>query len=174
MEHQPLNSMRRQASHSGLPPGSKDLRERASSRLRLKPHRLSPPAPEFAFRGECERPFLAQSVFAKLLPRDRRDSPFPSAKSGRHKTKQSRRQKLCKNALRRSEEHTSELQSRGHLVCRLLLEKKKKTTRRGPAKANSRPDHKPGPGRSTTATPSGAQGYRGSARSAEASCTDTS
>src|SRR2546422_5241017 len=31
------------------------------------------------------------------------------------------------NALRvRSEEHTSELQSRLHLVCRLLLEKKKK------------------------------------------------
>src|SRR5690625_5552200 len=27
----------------------------------------------------------------------------------------------------RSEEHTSELQSRGHLVCRLLLEKKKQT-----------------------------------------------
>src|SRR2546429_2534730 len=30
--------------------------------------------------------------------------------------------------LRRSEEHTSELQSRLHLVCRLLLEKKKKQT----------------------------------------------
>src|SRR2546429_6651453 len=29
---------------------------------------------------------------------------------------------------RRSEEHTSELQSRLHLVCRLLLEKKKKHT----------------------------------------------
>src|SRR5690625_5419113 len=29
-------------------------------------------------------------------------------------------------AMERSEEHTSELQSRGHLVCRLLLEKKKK------------------------------------------------
>src|SRR5439155_8969588 len=29
-------------------------------------------------------------------------------------------------ACKRSEEHTSELQSRGHLVCRLLLEKKKK------------------------------------------------
>src|SRR5439155_19436422 len=28
----------------------------------------------------------------------------------------------------RSEEHTSELQSRGHLVCRLLLEKKKTST----------------------------------------------
>src|SRR5690625_5887407 len=30
----------------------------------------------------------------------------------------------------RSEEHTSELQSRGHLVCRLLLEKKKKKKQR--------------------------------------------
>src|SRR5690625_4112578 len=30
----------------------------------------------------------------------------------------------------RSEEHTSELQSRGHLVCRLLLEKKKNTEQR--------------------------------------------
>src|SRR2546422_2659929 len=30
--------------------------------------------------------------------------------------------------LKRSEEHTSELQSRLHLVCRLLLEKKKKKT----------------------------------------------
>src|SRR5437870_7848061 len=29
----------------------------------------------------------------------------------------------------RSEEHTSELQSRGHLVCRLLLEKKKQIER---------------------------------------------
>src|SRR5215510_16458975 len=32
------------------------------------------------------------------------------------------------SATRRSEEHTSELQSRGHLVCRLLLEQKKKNT----------------------------------------------
>src|SRR2546429_1123477 len=34
---------------------------------------------------------------------------------------------LKRLASRRSEEHTSELQSRLHLVCRLLLEKKKKT-----------------------------------------------
>src|SRR5690625_5878274 len=33
-----------------------------------------------------------------------------------------------RNAVR-SEEHTSELQSRGHLVCRLLLEKKKRYSR---------------------------------------------
>src|SRR3712207_7169280 len=31
-------------------------------------------------------------------------------------------------AIRRSEEHTSELQSRQYLVCRLLLEKKKRRT----------------------------------------------
>src|SRR3712207_8337423 len=41
-------------------------------------------------------------------PRDRRDRPWPAAP-------------------RRSEEHTSELQSRQYLVCRLLLEKKNKT-----------------------------------------------
>src|SRR5437870_10197613 len=37
----------------------------------------------------------------------------------------------------RSEEHTSELQSRGHLVCRLLLEKKKKNTTHRKAKSNT-------------------------------------
>src|SRR3989442_11712435 len=41
---------------------------------------------------------------------------------------QHRRQPHCLQPLPllRSEEHTSELQSRPHLVCRLLLEKKKK------------------------------------------------
>src|SRR5437899_4451878 len=34
---------------------------------------------------------------------------------------------VSKDGLTRSEEHTSELQSLRHLVCRLLLEKKKKT-----------------------------------------------
>src|SRR3712207_6909647 len=34
----------------------------------------------------------------------------------------------CPTRLCRSEEHTSELQSRQYLVCRLLLEKKKKNT----------------------------------------------
>src|SRR2546422_316893 len=44
---------------------------------------------------------------------------FPTASSGRRIGSLAGR--------RRSEEHTSELQSRLHLVCRLLLEKKKKT-----------------------------------------------
>src|SRR5439155_4308959 len=37
----------------------------------------------------------------------------------------------------RSEEHTSELQSRGHLVCRLLLEKKKKCSVACPIRVRS-------------------------------------
>src|SRR5260370_21784862 len=36
---------------------------------------------------------------------------------------------LARRRLRRSEEHTSELQSHLNLVCRLLLEKKKQNTR---------------------------------------------
>src|SRR3989442_11582973 len=43
----------------------------------------------------------------------------------------------------RSEEHTSELQSRPHLVCRLLLEKKKKVTRAGGAVRLARAAHRP-------------------------------
>src|SRR5438045_8281721 len=37
---------------------------------------------------------------------------------------------ICDCAIPRSEEHTSELQSLRHLVCRLLLEKKKKNKRK--------------------------------------------
>src|SRR5207253_10979605 len=56
----------------------------------------------------------AKSVRVALLVIDAcRDNPFPRA-AGR-----------SIGNTRRSEEHTSELQSRGHLVCRLLLEKKK-------------------------------------------------
>src|SRR2546429_3475443 len=40
----------------------------------------------------------------------------------------------------RSEEHTSELQSRLHLVCRLLLEKKKKHVAGSCAVSSSTPD----------------------------------
>src|SRR2546427_1933060 len=39
-----------------------------------------------------------------------------------------RRGDLCDHLAARSEEHTSELQSQSNLVCRLLLEKKKKTS----------------------------------------------
>src|SRR5579884_4567387 len=48
--------------------------------------------------------------------------PLPGGAAG-----QRRRHAIRQHA--RSEEHTSELHSRGHLVCRLLLEKKKKKKR---------------------------------------------
>src|SRR5205809_3698253 len=43
----------------------------------------------------------------------------------------------------RSEEHTSELQSRLHLVCRLLLEKKKKNTENKPQRHYINPPKTP-------------------------------
>src|SRR5436305_11033711 len=43
-----------------------------------------------------------------------------------------RRDQDLRPEIDRSEEHTSELQSRPHLVCRLLLEKKKKTPKSPP------------------------------------------
>src|SRR2546422_2179127 len=49
------------------------------------------------------------------------DGERPAQGGARHQAHQ--------RALARSEEHTSELQSRLHLVCRLLLEKKKNTSR---------------------------------------------
>src|SRR5437870_7551540 len=44
----------------------------------------------------------------------------------------------AEHVLARSEEHTSELQSRGHLVCRLLLEKTKASQRQQAAGENGR------------------------------------
>src|SRR5437870_10806290 len=49
----------------------------------------------------------------------------------------------------RSEEHTSELQSRGHLVCRLLLEKKKRRPR-PPRPSRTSAVHTPRPTCTTT------------------------
>src|SRR3712207_7071768 len=71
--------------------------------------------------------------YAWILPRERaKSSTFvllgpngagPETRPGRPGEGCHRMDARC-----RSEEHTSELQSRQYLVCRLLLEKKKKTT----------------------------------------------
>src|SRR5690348_17466939 len=50
---------------------------------------------------------------------------FRSARSGRGSARASRGCPVRSSHSSRSEEHTSELQSPVHLVCRLLLEKKK-------------------------------------------------
>src|SRR2546422_1830877 len=63
------------------------------------------------FRSALSR---AQEAYAELLLEVRERAP-------QHATL------VAAETPTRSEEHTSELQSRLHLVCRLLLEKKKKT-----------------------------------------------
>src|SRR2546429_2356746 len=69
------------------------------------------------------------------LPRAGVESGEPL--EGRHPTVHGGRRVSPAGLDRRSEEHTSELQSRLHLVCRLLLEKKKNETKYLPA-ANAR------------------------------------
>src|SRR5437870_10845624 len=59
------------------------------------------------------------------LPILRADHPGEAASTARAPLRRRR-------SAPRSEEHTSELQSRGHLVCRLLLEKKKKNSSQPP------------------------------------------
>src|SRR3712207_8863856 len=55
-------------------------------------------------------------------------SPINTSGSSRAKTKFATPSSSSSSILNRSEEHTSELQSRQYLVCRLLLEKKNKAT----------------------------------------------
>src|SRR5437870_9836494 len=54
----------------------------------------------------------------------RRSSDLVDANAVNRDLKESAGVHALEAATMRSEEHTSELQSRGHLVCRLLLEKK--------------------------------------------------
>src|SRR2546429_853504 len=71
-----------------------------------------------------------------MIRRPPRSTLFPyttlfrstSLSARRPRTGRSRRCSCPPTRAGRSEEHTSELQSRLHLVCRLLLEKKKKKT----------------------------------------------
>src|SRR3989442_6145323 len=73
-----------------------------------------------------------------MIRRPPRSTLFPYTTLFRSRTQKAAKRVGCQNwrpalgmtpkteRLTRSEEHTSELQSRPHLVCRLLLEKKKK------------------------------------------------
>src|SRR5690554_7592688 len=68
--------------------------------------------------------FASARLGAKRLPNQRGGSAKAGSEPGRGGGD------CLEGASRRSEEHTSELQSRPHLVCRLLLEKKKQQSRR--------------------------------------------
>src|SRR6478752_9301982 len=70
--------------------------------------------------------------FFLMIRRPPRSTLFPyttlfRSRRGHHRPDRGGRQPE-RHPRARSEEHTSELQSRLHLVCRLLLEKKKNTT----------------------------------------------
>src|SRR3712207_7720221 len=71
-----------------------------------------------------------------VLPRGERQSVVPRSTRGptvdRARGTRLSRPRNTRTVYCRSEEHTSELQSRQYLVCRLLLEKKKTTCRRLP------------------------------------------
>src|SRR3712207_8077271 len=62
----------------------------------------------------------------KESPSSRTDLTFRFSRTAARGTQQ-QTSRFTWQLPRRSEEHTSELQSRQYLVCRLLLEKKKKT-----------------------------------------------
>src|SRR3712207_7997111 len=62
----------------------------------------------------------------KADPRNRRADARPGREDHDRSRHPDRRRDRAGGPVRRSEEHTSELQSRQYLVCRLLLEKKKK------------------------------------------------
>src|SRR5690348_17780112 len=67
--------------------------------------------------------------YTTLFRSERRGSPLRRSRTvvGRRERRGDRRRdRLLLRHMPRSEEHTSELQSPVHLVCRLLLEKKKK------------------------------------------------
>src|SRR5204862_7530623 len=105
-----------------------EWRVRRGDRLRSRPARSRPACSPLAIRrlgrppppqrsgvstyGRRDRSRVVRSVTRRVL---KKHGEFVTA-AGLYR------------ALKRSEEHTSELQSRRDLVCRLLLEKKKKTT----------------------------------------------
>src|SRR5687768_17972342 len=78
------------------------------SRLRL---RILPHSPRRVARVRCRTEHRSSLGYGGRRPESARGHSRPCGPPGKG---------------RRSEEHTSELQSRLHLVCRLLLEKKKK------------------------------------------------
>src|SRR3712207_6864425 len=80
--------------------------------------------PEFA-RDERERTSRSRPSSFKGNPARAFSSPISEASVARRFSSR-RSSTSIRSISSRSEEHTSELQSRQYLVCRLLLEKKKK------------------------------------------------
>src|SRR3712207_7834570 len=103
--------------------GSVDLAIGTHRRLRARPApSATTHAARFATSWSCAGTGTPRKPRA---PRRRGQSATARFSRVRHARDDSRRRR-ARGAHARSEEHTSELQSRQYLVCRLLLEKKKK------------------------------------------------
>src|SRR3712207_7871289 len=83
------------------------------------------------FRACC---FLAHLRRVRAPPRPNKTGFCKASRDFRQGT-----DPILRGRCRRSEEHTSELQSRQYLVCRLLLEKKKNTTQHSQVNTNLQP-----------------------------------
>src|SRR3712207_7153665 len=97
--------------------------------MRRRPPRstLFPYTPLF---GSIRKKVFPERRAQRTEPDVRAGKPIPAGTSGSEKIwrvsiSARKVDRLQAAAVRRSEEHTSELQSRQYLVCRLLLEKKK-------------------------------------------------
>src|SRR3712207_8714063 len=77
-----------------------------------------------ALRNRYRRQLLPEEMRGEVVPKD----ILMMGPTGVGKTEIARRVAKIVDAPFRSEEHTSELQSRQYLVCRLLLETKNPTT----------------------------------------------
>src|SRR6478672_12655233 len=82
------------------------------------------------FSLSCRSRVLSFFFFFLMIRRPPRSTLFPYTTLFRSLRRHSeivcdQHDRTCELATQRSEEHTSELQSRSDLVCRLLLEKKK-------------------------------------------------
>src|SRR5258708_30440223 len=84
--------------------------------------------------------FPYTTLFRSVLRRGA-GSRRPDGHGRRLSATRRRRPTRASRGCRRSEEHTSELQSPDHLVCRLLLEKKKKTSNQYTIAVDSAPHY---------------------------------
>src|SRR5207253_6324651 len=116
-----LNDVTRAVKHSSAVPAAADVLFYGKPQIRFDPtikvvRNLAPDFFAVDYHGLV--PFSNDNLLLQL-------PPSPGANRSRNISR-ARSKRVLTDA--RSEEHTSELQSRGHLVCRLLLEKKKRDT----------------------------------------------
>src|SRR3989449_10384139 len=110
-----------------MPRATRDTRPLASqSKRHPPPHatRLETITAESAMPAPTPAKWTAESPDRPAAPRRSRTRAEAKTSTNALATPPAKRN--ARKATSRSEEHTSELQSRLHLVCRLLLEKKKK------------------------------------------------